>query len=625
MVRQRACLVSLPWDYYQSPSIAIGGLASYARKRCYEVDARHLHLETAALFDLSSYAVISHRYPVFGEAICAALVLPDQRRQFLEFAATDIADAEDCCDRIGDCLRTTYESYDWSSFQVVGFTIHFAQLFSSLLFASWIKRDNPDIRIVLGGGCITESLGTSILEQYPHVDYCVHGDGEVALVGLLAGLEDGRGEFESGVPGLIHRAGPEVRCNPRSCLSSLRGLPDPDYDHYFQILERDSDLGGGAISPYMPVELSRGCRHRCAFCNFTFENPYRPRPSSQVAASIRRLVQRYRTNSISLMALMIPPDQADRLFKLLISHHIDYRFFCEARAGLTKSQLETMKKAGVTEVQIGIEALNSSLLAKMNKGTRLIDNLQIMKFCEEVGIKSYSFMILGFPTETQKEIDQSAESVDYVCGYEPMREVVPFTMRGGSPASFAPEKYGISWQKTVGLFSDVTYLPHQWRTEFTPRQLDRVDGVDHWFMDFREFNEARDYDPISKRIERWRVSYQQARQAGHPLLFYQDCGEFLIIEDFRHIAADGRTSGKPERRLSLILDGWQRDLYLWCDSIRPFQDIVERFPDRAPRGIQTFLGRLVKHKLMFREGDEYLSLAISGGSRTRRSVPFPWV
>jgi hypothetical protein len=324
------------------------------------------------------------------------------------------------------------------------------------------------------------------------------------------------------------------------------------------------------------------------------------------------------------MALMIPPDQAERLFGLLASHRMDYRIFCEARAGLTRKQLETMKRAGVTEVQIGLEALDSELLRKMNKGTRLIDNLHIMKLCEELGIGSYSFMILGFPTETQKEIDHSVEAVDFACGYEPMREVVPFTMRDGSPASFAPEHYGIRWQSTVGLFSDVRYFEDQWRTEFSPRRLDRVEGIDHWFMDFRPRRGLCDYRRLSERIERWRASYLRARRSGHPLLFFHDCRDFLIIEDFRDLDGVSDTGGRPTRRLALTLEGWHRDLYLYCDSIRSFDEIAERFSERSPLGVRRLLGRLCREKLMFREGDEYLSLAISAGPEHRRSVPFPW-
>jgi hypothetical protein len=48
------------------------------------------------------------------------------------------------------------------------------------------------------------------------------------------------------------------------------------------------------------------------------------------------------------------------------------------------------------EVQIGIEALSSRLLKKLHKGTRAIQNLEIMKNCEMLGIRNISNLILQF-------------------------------------------------------------------------------------------------------------------------------------------------------------------------------------------------------------------------------------
>ena len=108
MVSIRTCLISLPWDYYQSPSIAIGSLAAYARKENCDVDALHLHLEAAALFDLNSYDILAYQLAECGEALCAAELLPEQRDNILTFAKKRFEDAEECSKRIcgaTPCLR----------------------------------------------------------------------------------------------------------------------------------------------------------------------------------------------------------------------------------------------------------------------------------------------------------------------------------------------------------------------------------------------------------------------------------------------------------------------------------------------------------------------------------------
>jgi len=56
----------------------------------------------------------------------------------------------------------------------------------------------------------------------------------------------------------------------------------------------------------------------------------------------------------------------------------DLRLFSELRATTSWAELKVMGKAGMQEVQIGIEALSTPLLKKLHKGTSAIQNLEIM-------------------------------------------------------------------------------------------------------------------------------------------------------------------------------------------------------------------------------------------------------
>jgi len=618
----RTCLISLPWDYYQSPSVAIGTLAGYIRHKGFQVDAFHLHLETAVLFGPEIYDILAYKYPVIGETLCASLLLPEDRDRLLEYAGKTFADAEECAHLLSASLKRVYESYDWSQYHLVGFTIHFAQLFSSLLFASWIKRDHPHIRTVLGGGFITIKHGISVLRQFPQMDWCIHGEGEEALVSLLTGLDKKEDGFEKNVPGLIYRSDESIKANEKSQLKDLDGLPDPDYDHYFHLKTSHPLVKDCSLPAYIPVEVGRGCCYCCAFCNFRTDIKYRIRPSSEVSSSIKRLTAKHNTDSIALMALMLPPDSLDKLFDSIASHGRDYRIFCESLSNLTKPQLIKMKKAGVTEIQIGLEAFDTRLLRKMNKYSRFIDNLQIMKHLEELGIRSYSFLILGFPTETQSDIDRSFKAIDYACAYEPPREIGPFSLREGSLVDQSPEKYGLYATKDVGLFSDVLFIPEERRMEFQSFVPVGVKEIHFWFKDYKSRRKSRDYRDFLQRIEKWKKSYEKALLAGRPLLSYLDCKRFLTIEDFRDSGPQNGT--RIHGRFSLKLEGWKRELYLFCDSIRKQEEIEGRFPGRDIQEIKRTLNQFVRLKVMYSEGNSYLSLATSAGPRNRRNMTFPW-
>lgn len=625
MPHARLCLVSLPWDYYQSPSVAVGCLASYARKHGIRTDALHLHLEAAALFDLRAYDVLAYKYPVIGEALAAMHLMPSERESLLAFARGTFEDADLCSERLFQVLRTLYERYDWSRYQVVGFTIHFAQLFSSILFARWLKEDHPEIRVVLGGGCMADGMAQSVLERFPWIDWCHRGDGEEAIVALSRGVESGREGFEREVPGLAHRVGGTVCLNPRTQIEQLVGLPDPDYDHYFELRSSHPALKDITIPSYLPVEVSRGCLHKCTFCNFNAGVNYRPRPHKEIAASMRRMSRRYRVNAFCLMALMIPVHETEAFFKTISPRKSGYRIFCEGRANLSRRQLEVMREAGVTELQAGIEALNTSILRKMKKGTRLIDNLQVMKFCEDLGLKMNSFLMIGFPTETQEEVNESIDAIDYACGFAPLSQIAPFTLREGSPVDRDPEAFGLTDIKTAGLFSQFALGDESGNGRAT-EAVGYVNGVDYWYKSFTNRNPPCDYELLQRRIRIWRKHYERARESGRPLLAYVDSQAFLTIEDRRHmVALDGVGGRSPAGLTQYILDGWQREAYLLCDSMHEFGAIAAAFPAVAPADIRAALDRLVEARVMYTEDDRYLALAIDGRPSRRQGAPFPWI
>ena len=131
-------------------------------------------------------------------------------------------------------------------------------------------------------------MAESVLERFPWIDWCHRGDGEEAIVALARGVETGADGFEKHVPGLAHRVGDKVSLNPRTQIETLEGLPDPDYGHYFELRANHPALKSVTIPSYLPVEVSRGCLHRCTFCNFNAGVNYRPRPVKEVAAAMRR-------------------------------------------------------------------------------------------------------------------------------------------------------------------------------------------------------------------------------------------------------------------------------------------------------------------------------------------------
>jgi hypothetical protein len=58
------------------------------------------------------------------------------------------------------------------------------------------------------------------------------------------------------------------------------------------------------------------------------------------------------------------------------------------------------------------------------------------------------------------------------------------------------------------------------------------------------------------------------------------------------------------------LKGTSREIYLFCEKKRPLSRILARFPRFGEGQIGPFLQMMVDKRLMFNEGDRYLSLAV---------------
>ncbi|MFH1829516.1 MAG: RiPP maturation radical SAM C-methyltransferase [Pseudomonadota bacterium] len=568
-------LVSLPWATYQGPSLPIGTLAAYAQNKGFDVEAKHLHLKAAALFGLEIYDHYSY-HTFVGDAISAAILFPEKEKELVEYCECCVKGAKSHLIDLKHALKRIYEEVDWAKYDVVGFTTSYRQIFTSLIIAKWIKRDYPEVRIILGGRLVSGAQGHSIIKLFPQIDYCVDGEGEIALVSLLDEMRHANADFEAKVPGLIYRKEEEIYANPRQHLESLEDMPDPDYRHYYKTIDKHPSLKNSALPLYLPIEASRGCNYRCAFCSHNiFYGNNRNRPPKEVASSIQRLTDLYRISSIIFMDLTVQPEHSEKLFAHIAAQKRDYKIFCEMRANISKEVLLMMKQAGLSAVQVGIEALDTRLLKKINKGTRLIDNLQIMKFCEELGIGLDYNLILGFPTETQTDIERSIQAIEYASSFPPPLTLINFTLIDGSPVFCSPQKYGIYKNDDCSELS--SRLPRHITAE-----------MKLLYKTYKSKYKPRDYSRLNRRVERWRKLYKEARKEGCPLFYYVDFNSFLNIEDYR--------TGVD----SITLDSWARELYLFCDSIKSFDEIKRRFPDVSDKELKRTLNKLFKLKVMFK-------------------------
>ncbi len=603
-------LVSPPWPLFNRPSLQLGALKAYLNRRYANmaVVTYPVYLQIAAAVGYDLYQAVS-RKTWRAETVYAALLNPEHleeaervfRRTTIGSSRLRKADLGELAHRVKTVSDDFINGTDWHPFTLVGFSLCLCQLTSGLYFLKRIKQRAPHLTAVIGGSALAGGVTADFFKALPQVDAVVQGEGEQPLAALTGHLIRG-GTLEDLPPirGVctiqsLNRDDPVSF----SQVNDLNQLPRPDFSDYFRLLKT---LGPAkTFFPTLPLEISRGCWWRkttqekkasgCAFCNLNTQwRGYRRKKARKVVEEIDDLTTRHKTLSVAFTDNLIPAKAPKTLFPGIEQLHKDLRLFCEIRAKTPFDGLMKMKTAGVDRVQIGIEALSSALLRKLNKGTTAIDNLEIMKNCEALGIRNISNLILHFPGSDTRDVAETLRNMAFARPFRPMR-FVSFWLGYGSPVWRQPDVYGIK-----AIYNHPRYAA------LLPAEISRA--LRFTIQAFRGdlLRQRTLWKPVKSEIKRWQRDYAalQGDPASGCILSYRDGRDFLIIRQKRL----GREA------LTHRLVGASRSIYLFCASQRSLRSILTRFPANPAPKISAFLKSMVEKRLMFEERQRYLSLAV---------------
>ncbi|MBW2647076.1 MAG: RiPP maturation radical SAM C-methyltransferase [Deltaproteobacteria bacterium] len=613
---RKIALISAPWPFYNRPSIQLGSLKAFLQDKIpdLKVDALHLYLRIAESIGYESYQAISEKTWV-AESLYAALLFPEHSARIKTFfrragRKKPILKQTDCDALLFQLRKTSntlLDTIDWSSYGLIGFSVCLCQLTSSLYFIRGIKERCPEIPIVIGGSACAGELGRDILQTFGEIDFVVNGEGEHPLYELVRSMQANADTRTISIPGLVSQHTKDDDSMPvaHHQIANLDELPTPDYDDYFALL--NTFPPNKIFFPTLPMEISRGCwwnrKGGCAFCNLNLQwDGYRSKSEEKVVSEIDQLTSRHQVLSIAFMDNLLPVKKSGIAFKGLQALGKDLTLFGEIRASTPFSTLEAMRDAGMREIQIGIEALSTSLLNKMHKGTTTIENIEVMKHCEELGITNISNLILYFPGSDEQDVDEILRALDFVLPYYPLK-TSRFWLGFESPVWKNPQKFAIN-----AVFNHPNY-----RTLFPPEIHKNTRFMVQGYRGKLQ-EQKRLWKPVMTKVDEWKKSYSELLKGPlcRPILTYEDGKDFLIIRQRRYNAEN----------LTHRLTGVSRKVYLFCRTRQSLPKILERFPQLKERQLRSFCAMMVLKRLMFEEEGQYLSLAIASngqGPRDRRS------
>ncbi len=590
----KLALVSMPWAIFNRPSIQLAALKAYLDQQgAIHTTLFHPYLEVARGLTTHSYHYLA-KTSWAGEALYGSLLFPERKKEPAELFRQETRakkelyelDFDKTRDFLDQQLNDWLDNNDLASFQLIGFSVCFSQLLASLTAAVRIKEKYPDIPIVFGGsGCVAE-IGYSLTRNFSQLDYVVSGEGEETLHSLCRHLQGKLAKNQ--LPGQIIQKNCKKISSCGQEIRDLNSLPVPDYSPYFNELRHY--FPKEAFIPVLPIEFSRGCWwNKCTFCNLNLQwKGYRWKTGTRMFAEVRQLAKEHSCLDFTFCDNALPVREADAFFKKTAAEPIDYDFFAEIRVISKPEKIQNFSRGGLSSVQVGIEALSTSLLTKMVKGTSVIENIAAMKLACQSGMQLDGNLIVEFPGSNEEEVKETLKALDYVLPYSPLNSAA-FFLGYGSPILANPKTFGIQ-----------AITQHPKNRKLFPAEI--LSSMEMLIKSYRgdRLKQRILWKPVIKKIQDWQNFHEQRKGSRQQALSYRDGKDFILI----------RQEQEGGQILRHRLQGLSRKIYLFCNTIKTIEEIKLSFPSIKESALRMFLADLDRKKLLFQEGRKVLSLAV---------------
>jgi ribosomal peptide maturation radical SAM protein 1 len=606
-------LVSMPFHALERPSLGLSLLKAELRRRGVGAEVRYLGFTFAEFVGYEDYLWVHGELPytafagdwTFTESLHGRRPAVDAEyvdrilHRTWRRTDRDVARLARIRAYCGHFLDHCMTAVPWGAYDVVGFTSTFEQNIASLALARRIRAAHPEVGIVFGGANWEGEMGEALCEAFPFVDACCSGEADRSFPELVACLAEGGDP--AAIPGLVVRAGDRVVATgaPRAA-PALDESPFPDYDDYLH--QQQESPAAAHVVPTLMLETSRGCwwgaKHHCTFCGLNGGSmAFRSKGPDRALEEIRHLRDRYGAASLAVVDNILDMGYFSTLFPRLIDEGLEMDLFYEVKANLRHDQIATLWAAGVRRIQPGIESLSDHVLELMRKGTTALQNVQLLKWCRELGVRPEWNLLYGFPGETPADYRGMLQLVDAIDFLDPPSAYGPVRLDRFSPYHSDPAAHGIV---------DVTPMgPYRY---LYPVEEDALRRIAYYFdFAYEDGRDPLDYArDLLLRVERWMA---EGPSGG---LWLVDSGEGLTVMDERRGAG----------RRGVALDGWRADTYRLCDRVHTRDRVLRSVGGTAPDEVVGFLDDCVRERWMARDGDRYLSLAVSATPR-REPLPRP--
>jgi radical SAM superfamily enzyme YgiQ (UPF0313 family) len=290
------------------------------------------------------------------------------------------------------------------------------------------------------------------------VDVIIPGEAEQTLTETIKVLEKGDKEGLSKINGIVFSSmHGDVITTPQAKQLDLDELPFPSrgkIDMHAYLTKWKTTHGYSSIN----VNTMRGCPYSCNWCSKAiFGNTSRRRKPDSVVKEMIQLRDQYQPDQIWFTddVFTINRKWLDEFNKELIRQKVLIPYECISRSDCLDDQiLDLLKSSGCKKIWIGAESGSQKVIDLMDRKINIANTISIINQSREKGISTGTFIMLGYPGETKRDIVKTAEY---------LKKALPDELTIGLA-------YPISGTKLFEQVKNTLRQPYNWETT-TEREI----------------------------------------------------------------------------------------------------------------------------------------------------------
>jgi radical SAM superfamily enzyme YgiQ (UPF0313 family) len=352
----------------------------------------------------------------------------------------------------------------------------------AVLFAETLKKAAPEIKILFVGGHVS-ALPREVMERHTFIDMVCQNEGVYTISSLLkTNLKDKLDQ----VLGLGYRENGQILFNKPSPIVDMKDLaaelPGVCWDRLpmqnYRTALWHSLPNTCEKLPFAALYTSLGCPFRCSFCMINIinrqeneysdgSNVFRYWDPEFIIDEFDKLAKMGIENiKIADEMFVMNANHFMRLCELIIQRGYKFNIWCYARVDTVKDKyLETLKKAGVNFLALGIESGDTKVRKDVIKGRfEDIDIRGVVRKIREAGINVAANYIFGLPEDNLESMQRTLD-----LALEMNTEMANFYSAmayPGSPLYGIAKKEGWKLPETYAGFSQHSYYTQPLPTKY---------------------------------------------------------------------------------------------------------------------------------------------------------------